>query len=170
MYTVDDTTLYIEEKTTDGQTHKFYLLSPYDRFEMIAELKRARRQRMIDNLVAAEIDKESRFGELEAFEDEFNGEAEFIKFVNSPEADIAIPERALRLPDAAAAKAIVSKLKLPRANLLPFKAALTGLDIVNVNDQPSSDVPLPDALNPSATYGSEAPSPNVQTPLVTYGT
>ncbi len=170
MYTITEATTFIEEKTSDGETHKFYLLSIYDRSEIAAEVKRIRKKALADSLALAELDKEQRYAELEAFEDDWtalpspeNGkrdtteQVEYIKYINSPAGFMAIAERALR-GENDKAREIVAKLKLPKDRMLPFVAALTGLDIITTKTDDNETEQGENAANPpkspATTYGS----------------
>jgi hypothetical protein len=78
MYDVNESTEYVEEKS-----HKFYLLTFYDRQALLAQIKTARREAMLANLTMSNATDEQKFGELENFNDNWNDEHEFIRFVNS---------------------------------------------------------------------------------------
>lgn len=148
MYTIDENTEFLEEKA-GGVAHKFYLLSPQDRVELAAALKKQRRDILLANLNDSAITGEQRYAELEAFEERWKGRAAFVALVNSEEGDVLIPARALRKDDPAEADKIVRGLRIPQARMLAFKAGLSGLELLT---------------------GEEAPDPNPQAPPATYST
>lgn len=144
MYEVNETTTFIEERA-GNETQKFYLLSRYDRLAIIADLRKRRRAELLANLTDAGADTEQKFAELESFDQGWDDDREFIRFVNSAEADVMLPERSLRMDDAAAARKIVEGLRLPAGKMIAFKAALSGLELVTRDPEqaPETTVPNP---------------------------
>jgi hypothetical protein len=147
MYDVNESTEYVEEKS-----HKFYLLTFYDRQALLAQIKTARREAMLANLTMSNATDEQKFGELENFNDNWNDEQEFIRFVNSADADTALLERALHLDDVDAARKIIGGLRIKRPQLLALKAAIAGLDLVSPEGEGSANPPETPATNPASVY------------------
>src|SRR5690348_16244523 len=107
MFSIDENTVSLTLKVC-GKDQTFFVLTPYDRFEIVAQLKKARRDALIANLDGGEIKGAERFVELENFENTWKDDVAFIDFVNSAKGDIETPARALRMDNQEEAKRIVS--------------------------------------------------------------
>lgn len=129
-----------------GKEYKFFVLTPYDRFEIIKRIKLDRKRAIIENAQLLGFSNEQIFGSLEQFEDEWqeksvganSEESQFIRWFNSSASFHVIAEMALK-ENAADAKAIVAGMKLNSVEQVYFKASLTGTPLGPVQQQEAGE-------------------------------
>ena len=150
------------ERNVGGVLRKFVRLDSYDRAELLrADLKRrqderpARKQKLIENLDLAGISGETKFAELEKFDDEFPTKVtdeDWFRIVNDPLCECAIYEASLKksyTPEEAAE--IAKKTTLDIAD----KAKLVGLPVIT---RKADDENPPMAPSIPPTFSTPAPT------------
>jgi hypothetical protein len=143
----------------DGEKLSFPKLTPYDRADILRELKRARRLELIETLKLTGADKTEMFGELSRFDSEGYGEHHFRDYVVTLEGRADVFRRSwkkLGRDDAP---------NVPQDGELELVGFLCGIP-------PTILRKIADTLDADDGDGAEGTSPNVQTPPTepdTYG-
>jgi len=111
-------------------TQRFAKLSPNDRRELMAAVKRERRILVKENLKDAGITGPEYFNEMDAFDQSVFGDWEFFQFLQSIEGRAQVIERAAQKANGAeATKGIMEGMVAELEDDFPFAAKLAGVKI-----------------------------------------
>ncbi len=152
-YLIDETTTHITEKS-GGAEYKFRLLTPYDRLGIIVRLKKSQRDEILADAVESGLDKEDKFTELNGFKNRWDDASEFVKYVNSEQANTELSELAIEGVEPDKVKAVIAAMR--PADWLVFKAALCNLRVFaqeNPANPQRPPVTNPNPAAPGLAYG-----------------
>lgn len=116
--------------TIDGKSYPLHELTVYDRADLMALDRKARKALLVENLKTAGVSPEDFFQTLQAFDSRRAKELDWIDFVNCVESEPDIFARSLEKSAPGQGKDLVAKLALAGDDILRLKAQITGLSIV----------------------------------------
>lgn len=151
------------EREIGGRIVRFRKLTTYDRADILRQVKRQKRQSLLEDLKAPGADKSEMLGELRAFDEQAFGENEFVAFVNTLDGQTVVLDKASDELSEEERQRLRRELLIAPGEALALAAELCNLVVGTASD--NADPKAPD----TSTYGEGTANPTPPEPE-TYST